>query len=670
MTDLNKIQGEIQNIAGSFWQHVVEDKEFLPALSSGITNAYSAIDERIAYYQNAVNINDFDYKLCGILYPLFLGSAEDVPGWLDRPPFETLDKLVIDGNTYAPARLDTGSPVVKYSRYALPQKVLTASFLTPSVTQDLEFYLEGRDFFIENGYIYIPDNFEFRYEEKTKDGVIKLAWLVGVEHLGIGVAKRFSVLGNLSGLQDNRYSLQACKDLLELRVKGLSKSRLEQSIKSIYGTSRVSIRNDRIPESYTFNPVFNGKIYPQVTMYRGSKDIYYMGDTLKGNPKLEWDIECSDRAAYWNSVYQRIDDGAKDLMLDYVDTELINSNVPRQRLLNLDPKAWFEFNKDPNDSSNYGNTITVDSGEIDYENGKLNEAAVIHDFSRFEISGTGVEQIFDSSAELTMSCWMKFNSLATKFEHDDVTYSGRLPNLRIDFDSPETATNGSDINLVFNPNRLNDYNRIDYMQFGETGRFLYPNNLNTDAVLYKLNEWFHLCVVYSRGKFSLYINGEAVVGRSISGAPNFDKLELIKFVGSYYSIDELMLFNKALSETEIKKLTDYKLEPGTTVGYEDPLEILFNKYLKKNNLFIEVDVKDIPEEAYDNIRFLMPVLNQSLDTRLELNNKINYYTKQTILTDNTYSTDYRLSDIMEINTSAYLEIRDNSYFKKVWKADD
>ncbi|MCK4823489.1 LamG domain-containing protein, partial [bacterium] len=94
--------------------------------------------------------------------------------------------------------------------------------------------------------------------------------------------------------------------------------------------------------------------------------------------------------------------------------------------------------------------------------------------------------------------------------------------------------------------------------------FLNGNRLTASVPVPQLDEWHHYVLTYNRDKQILYINGEESAQTNFSEAINTNTDNLI--IGEIFSgsIDEVRIYNKALSEDEIENL--YEFGMGTLIS--------------------------------------------------------------------------------------------------------
>ncbi|MDD1474961.1 LamG domain-containing protein, partial [Dolichospermum sp. ST_sed4] len=91
----------------------------------------------------------------------------------------------------------------------------------------------------------------------------------------------------------------------------------------------------------------------------------------------------------------------------------------------------------------------------------------------------------------------------------------------------------------------------------------------------KQKEWTHIAGTYDGKVLSLYINGELDVTANLSGkiATPANPLGLGKYSGEPYTggLDEIFLFNRALSQNEIKEFMKGYKSALTVVSTESKL---------------------------------------------------------------------------------------------------
>ena len=665
----NDLQRRIVSITGSFWDSLVDNGDFTNSLATGVANIYSEINSEIEYYFNSVDFNKFDYRNYKLIYPLFLTSAEPVSGWLDKPPFEKTDILELNGKVYPPPKLDIGSPLVEYKRHRIPDEILDASFISETAFKSIDVLLCGRDFYIDSGYIYLPKSFKSKYTEITERGKVSLIWLIGCEHIGIRLSERFKLLGNLDGLSNSENALGSCRQLLELKNKGLSNDRLKSCLKAFYGTEKVTVNPFKVPDKYTYAPVFYGKQLPLVTLHRGLQEIYYAGRTKGDNAKLRFDLETADKDLFWSYIDRLKDDENDDIFEEYVS---LGNDVPTDYINSLEPVSWLDFEGDLNDKAGDGIGV-VTSGTFDYTltapSGSEITSTIPSTVSGdtyvrdayLEVTGDDIGSVYKDRHECSITFWAKFDTDSSKlflglgkdigYEYKEDEYKDWLGSLVINFE---------DYTHVFcnTPG-----NRIQY----------YYNMYRDIENPFKLGEWTSITLTFSDYHAALYINGVSILyyaGRfSVHGGglptyEDWDLMDSLNLSFSKASVANLMVFNKVLSQVEINRLYDYSPEVGSVVGYADPLEVLYRSFIFGNNIETEVDIADIADGSLNDLKYLLPIFNDCVDNNLVVSQKINYYSYENLLSSGS-SDQSSLVSFFDTSEAPNGSINDTSFVTKV-----
>jgi len=105
-----------------------------------------------------------------------------------------------------------------------------------------------------------------------------------------------------------------------------------------------------------------------------------------------------------------------------------------------------------------------------------------------------------------------------------------------------------------------------------------------------LNEWTHVCITRSSSQFSLYIDGKRVDSVSTGGSnPQYGTGSYAFLVGTrfnktYYfngSLDDLRIYNRAVTETEAKALYNETNTNSNDIAYANSIKIYPNPTIDK-----------------------------------------------------------------------------------------
>jgi hypothetical protein len=234
----------------------------------------------------------------------------------------------------------------------------------------------------------------------------------------------------------------------------------------------------------------------------------------------------------------------------------------------------YDYSGNNNDGTLYnGSTICSGQDCPNWVDGKFGKAL------QFDGSNDFVEVIDSNSLkptnQITICSWFKFKSDTTQV-YDPIV------------EKPDEGRVGYGLLINKDTNKLTFYlNTTDYYG-AEAGPTVNPN------------VWYFACGSWDGSTAIIYLNGENVYSRSHTGSLNLDTSSL--FIGKWSShyfngtIDEVKIFNKSLSESEIK--AEYQLgllklkSTGTTSKFSST---------NPTNLYLALSSPS-GETAFDNIR--------------------------------------------------------------------
>jgi len=195
---------------------------------------------------------------------------------------------------------------------------------------------------------------------------------------------------------------------------------------------------------------------------------------------------------------------------------------------------WMNFENGAVDSSSYGRSSSVIGNAVSSNSGKFGKGFGF-DGGDYIDCGNSSEFGFTNSSSFTLSSYVYFN---------DVT---------------------KDSNMFYKKGAGNAYWLLRYRGSQTRWEFMFYNGIsflqpidNEDALAGK---WYHVLATYdgTDNTATLYINGEVSSSRTISGYSDFSGTGSLQ-VGRYVNgrMDEVLVFNRVLSESEIKSLYDAK----------------------------------------------------------------------------------------------------------------
>jgi len=232
------------------------------------------------------------------------------------------------------------------------------------------------------------------------------------------------------------------------------------------------------------------------------------------------------------------------------DEEVIDSLKNNQNLV-----AWYRFENNADDEKGLYDGVCT-PGKCQYNEGKINQAVKISN----SVGGTAIEE-----SNIPGTTFINSYSIAGWFYPNIYSLAVIQKRGGNDFIVGVTITNS----IVYSPSCQynNIANKLAYM-FGKgqasCRKWLFSNNQ------LELNKWYHFVAVYDKnaGIGKLYLNGVLQQEDSsdsltlaptsklaIGGAPSDSVTGWKYFDGK---IDEAMIFNKALTENEVKAI--YNLE--------------------------------------------------------------------------------------------------------------
>lgn len=208
--------------------------------------------------------------------------------------------------------------------------------------------------------------------------------------------------------------------------------------------------------------------------------------------------------------------------------------------------AHYEFEGNANDSSGKGNDGTV-FGDVTYNSGVIGDSAVFDNGYTNDLFNTDQYIVLPktTSNEMTISHWVKYESIGSP--HSGVTYS------------LGASTAGEDTGMQIRVNI--DGTILAILRDVEYG-------VNTES--YDLSDqlWHHVVVSFDQTKLSLYVDGTPIDNAVIDFVYDITNLEQYIALHKWYggsasasrfngSIDDLRIYNRALTESEIQQL--YKM---------------------------------------------------------------------------------------------------------------
>jgi hypothetical protein len=245
--------------------------------------------------------------------------------------------------------------------------------------------------------------------------------------------------------------------------------------------------------------------------------------------------------------------------------------------------AYFPFNGSANDVSGNGNngtpttpTLTVDRfGNAD---SAFNFKADVD--SKITVPNSPSLQ-FDS--QFTISLWVKFNQ----------PWSGHVEDLAWKASGTFSSYTGWEV-------AVNQDNGVNYLLFG----VLNPGNVQNDSYIFGdfggawLGHWRNIVAVQSNGISLLYLDGNLVATENNGGLSTASPAEFIiggsihPVSGAYNrDIDDVRLYNRALSAAEVASLHSYESGPHLAIEVRK-VKVTMSVFVGgKYQLFSSLDLK-------------------------------------------------------------------------------
>lgn len=212
--------------------------------------------------------------------------------------------------------------------------------------------------------------------------------------------------------------------------------------------------------------------------------------------------------------------------------------------LNQDLVLYLPFSGDANDLSTYGNNGIVEGASLTSDRyGNFQSAFEFNnDNDVIKIEKTSSLNLTN---QFTLSVWVNL-------------YSGNYNGSRI-IDNIISGSTGGYLLDIFNRDRSNGYKT--------TIRFLGGTELMTTEEL-PLNEWHHIAVSYNNGYVKIYLDGNTLAEHQENGTTSVTSVDRYIQIGNDIygdydtydpfrgKIDELRIYNRALSSYEIESLAD------------------------------------------------------------------------------------------------------------------
>jgi len=220
--------------------------------------------------------------------------------------------------------------------------------------------------------------------------------------------------------------------------------------------------------------------------------------------------------------------------------------------------SWWPGEGDANDIQN-GNDGTLEGG-TGFDAGKVSQAFFLDGIDDYVDAGNA-PSLHVSSGDFTIDTWVKFNALS----HPPGNNTGVAPPGDMSIIDKMSATSGATNADGWRLFKQDD-NRLWFCLGGGDGNRCgsSPHTIFSTTVV-TTDVWYHVAVVKTSTDFSMYVNGVLQDTRALPSSPAFlDSHSANLRLGSYALegahlnglLDEVAIFNRALSQAEIQSIFD------------------------------------------------------------------------------------------------------------------
>lgn len=196
------------------------------------------------------------------------------------------------------------------------------------------------------------------------------------------------------------------------------------------------------------------------------------------------------------------------------------------------PVAQYNFNGNVNDGSSFANNATANALSLGSDRFGWANRAAIFDGSQSSVTASNAAQL--NSPQATICFWVKMGALPVQGEVFLLSHGGWQERYKI-----SVPNHGKPVFTTNHSNGISDMDAGD------------GNTLN-------VGEWKHVTFVHDGAKDIIYFNGVKAAEKNVVGTLNnttkplgigYDPIDNTNFANA--SIDEVMLFNAALTDVEI-----------------------------------------------------------------------------------------------------------------------
>ena len=209
------------------------------------------------------------------------------------------------------------------------------------------------------------------------------------------------------------------------------------------------------------------------------------------------------------------------------------------------PVAQYSFTGNANDQSSYANHAQVNGAVLTQDRFNFSNRALYFDGIQSSLRAENGAQL--NTAHTTISLWVKVNQLPAQGEVFLLSHGGWQERWKISLPGHGKP--------VFTTNSAGGIKDMD-----------------TDSVSLPVGEWRHLVMVHDGSNDKIYVNGVLKNSKAATGALNnttkpfgmgFDPIDATNYFNG--SLDEIMVFDTALTETQISALyTAQSTAPAVT----------------------------------------------------------------------------------------------------------
>jgi chitodextrinase len=318
-----------------------------------------------------------------------------------------------------------------------------------------------------------------------------------------------------------------------------------------------------------------------VMVHDGAKDIIYFNGAKVNEKVVAGNLHATkyDLAFGYNNI-----DGGNFLKGSLDDIQLYNKALTAAEILTLynaqkqapliagNLVAAYNFNGNSEDATPYHNNATLGSAQLDKDRFNKSNRALLLDGKTTEVSASNSAQL--NSDYATVSFWTRINALPGNGEAYLMSFGGWQERWKISLPSHGKP--------VFTTNYVGGISDMD----------------SGDGNALVVGVWTQVSFVHNGAQDKIYINGKPVASKNVAGILNKTTKPLgIGFNvidgGSVLdgSLDDILIFNKALSDAQIDSL--YKAQAAApTLGDVLAPDAPLNLVAVAKNTTITLDWRD------------------------------------------------------------------------------